>query len=89
MGDTQYGESLNVKGSYNESGVQDFSKPTVITTQESNADVTSLLMDVAANNKPVTIEGLTFINKIQTAEQECRQVRAEARLRLKCRLPWQ
>lgn len=63
MGDTQYGESLNVKGSYNESGVQDFSKPTVITTQESNSDVTSLLMDVAANNKPVTIEGLTFINK--------------------------
>lgn len=63
MGDTQYGESLNVKGSYNESGVQDFSKPTVITTQESNADVTSLLMDVVANNKPVTIEGLTFINK--------------------------
>lgn len=63
MGDTQYGESLNVKGSYNESGVQDFSKPTVITTQESNADVTSLLMDVATNNKPVTIEGLTFINK--------------------------
>ena len=63
MGDTQYGESLNVKGSYNESGVQDFSKSTVITTQESNADVTSLLMDVAANNKPVTIEGLTFINK--------------------------
>lgn len=63
MGDTQYGESLNVKGSYNESGVQDFSKPTVIITQESNADVTSLLMDVAANNKPVTIEGLTFINK--------------------------
>lgn len=63
MCDTQYGESLNVKGSYNESGVQDFSKPTVITTQESNADVTSLLMDVAANNKPVTIEGLTFINK--------------------------
>ena len=63
MGDTQYGESLNVKGSYNESGVQDFSKPTVITTQESNADVTSLLMDVAANDKPVTIEGLTFINK--------------------------
>lgn len=63
MGDTQYGESLNVKGSYNESGVQDFSKPTVITTQESNANVTSLLMDVAANNKPVTIEGLTFINK--------------------------
>lgn len=63
MGDTQYGESLNVKGSYNESGVQDFSKPTVITTQESNADVTSLLMDVAANNKSVTIEGLTFINK--------------------------
>lgn len=63
MGPTEYGESLNIKGSYNESGIQDFSQPTVITTQETNAAETSLLMDVAANNKPMFIEGLTFINK--------------------------
>lgn len=59
----EFGESLTIKGSYNESGVQDFSQPTVITTQETNAAETSLLMDVAANNKPMFIEGLTFINK--------------------------
>lgn len=63
MGPTKFGVSLNIKGSYNESGIQDFSQPTVITTQETNAAETSLLMDVAANNKPMFIEGLTFINK--------------------------
>lgn len=62
----EFGESLTVKGSYNESGVQDFSQPTIITTQESNANETVRLMDVEANNKPVTIEGLTFINKNTT-----------------------
>lgn len=62
----EFGESLTVKGSYNESGVQDFSQPTIITTQESNANETVSLMDVEANNKPVTIEGLTFINKNTT-----------------------
>lgn len=63
-----YGESLTIKGSYNESGVQDFSQPTIITTQESNANETKVLMDVAANDKPVTIEGLTFINKNTTTD---------------------
>ncbi len=57
------GRSLTIRGSYNESGVQDFSQPTVITTQENNASQTDILMQVSANNKPVTIEGLTFINK--------------------------
>ena len=63
---TDYGESLTIKGSYNESGVQDFSQPTIITTQESNANETVRLMAVAANDKNVTIEGLTFINKNAT-----------------------
>lgn len=58
-----YGTSLTIKGSYNESGIQDFSQPTVITTQESNVGSTELLMAVAAGKKPVDIEGLTFINK--------------------------
>lgn len=62
----EFGESLTVKGSYNESGVQDFSQPTVITTQDSNADETKILMAVATSDKPVTLEGLTFINKNQT-----------------------
>lgn len=66
MGNTEYGESLEVKGSYNESGVQDFSKPTIITTLASNADQTEILMAVAANKKPVSMEGLTFINKNAT-----------------------
>lgn len=62
----EFGESLTIKGSYNESGVQDFSQPTVITTQDGNADQTTTLMSVAANDKPVLIEGLTFINKNNT-----------------------
>ena len=62
----EFGESLTIKGSYNESGVQDFSQPTIITTQDGNADQTTTLMSVAANNKPVLIEGLTFINKNNT-----------------------
>lgn len=68
MGDSEHGTSLTVKGSYNESGVQDFSQPTIITTQESNADQTNILMAVAANNKPVSMEGLTFINKNATED---------------------
>lgn len=62
----EFGESLTIKGSYNESGVQDFSQPTIITTQDGNADQTTTLMSVAANDKPVLIEGLTFINKNNT-----------------------
>lgn len=61
LGTTAYGTSLTIKGSYNESGVQDFSQPTVITTQEGQA---SLLMDVTTpdDKKTVGMEGLSFIN---------------------------
>lgn len=61
---TEYGTSLTIKGSYNESGLQDFSQPTIITTQENKASSTGILMNLATTaGKPVNIEGLTFINK--------------------------
>lgn len=60
LGTTAYGTSLTIKGSYNESGVQDFSQPTVITTQDGQA---SLLMEVTTQaDKTVGMEGLSFIN---------------------------
>lgn len=61
LGTTDFGTSLTIKGSYNESGVQDFSQPTVITTQDGQA---SLLMDVTTpdDKKTVGMEGLSFIN---------------------------
>ncbi len=62
----QFGDSLEVRGSFNESGIQDFSQPTIITTQESNANSTNILMNVEANEKVVYMEGLTFINKNAT-----------------------
>lgn len=61
---TEYGTSLTIKGSFNESGLQDFSQPTIITTQENKASSTRILMNLATTaGKPVNIEGLTFINK--------------------------
>lgn len=61
---TEYGTSLTIKGSFNESGLQDFSQPTIITTQENKASSTGILMNLATTaGKPVNIEGLTFINK--------------------------
>lgn len=60
LGTTEYGTSLTIKGSYNESGVQDFSLPTVITTQDGQA---SQLMDITTQaGKTVSVEGLSFIN---------------------------
>ena len=60
LGTTDFGTSLTIKGSYNESGVQDFSQPTVITTQDGQA---SLLMEVTTQaKKTVSMEGLSFIN---------------------------
>lgn len=64
LSSTDFGTSLTIKGSYNESGLQDFSQPTIITTQENKASSTRILMNLATTaGKPVNIEGLTFINK--------------------------
>ena len=58
-----FGESLTVKGSFGDNGQQDFSQPTIITTMGSTEGAQKILMAIAANNTPVTIEGITFINK--------------------------
>ena len=64
LSSTDFGTSLTIKGSYNESGLQDFSQPTIITTQENKVNTTNILMDIATtDNKPVSIDGFTFINK--------------------------
>lgn len=57
------GKSLTVKGSFGDNGQQDFSQPTIITTMGSTEGAQKILMAIAANSKPVTIEGITFINK--------------------------
>lgn len=64
LSSTDFGTSLTIKGSYNESGLQDFSQPTIITTQENKVNTTNILMDIATTaDKPVSIDGFTFINK--------------------------
>lgn len=64
LSNSKYGTSLTIKGSYNESGLQDFSQPTIITTQENKASSTGILMNLATTaDKHVNIEGITFINK--------------------------
>ncbi len=66
--DNEFGKSLGIHGSFNASGVQDFSQPTIITTHNTNVSDTRILMDIDANNKSVTVEGLTFINHNTAAE---------------------
>lgn len=58
--DGMNGTSLTIKGSYNEAGVQDFSKPTVISSYPGVA--TERLINIATNNEPVFIEGIMFNN---------------------------
>lgn len=56
--DNTYVSALTVNGSYNESGIQDFGQPTVLTGSNGNNDVT--LLSVATNGKPENISGLSF-----------------------------
>lgn len=64
MNEDDENKSLTLKGSCTGSGeLQDFSKPTVIR----NDGATTTLMSVAANTKPVTFEGFTFINNSTTS----------------------
>ena len=58
-----YGTSLTIRGSYNASGVQDYANPTVITTHEQSVNSTDRLFNVQTSGKPVTMDGLSFINK--------------------------
>lgn len=52
-------ESLAVNGSYNESGIQDFSQPTVLKGAGEGSE-SEILLNVATNGKPVNISGLSF-----------------------------
>lgn len=64
---SELSKSLTLKGSCTGSGeLQDFSKPTVIR----NDGAPTTLMSVAANTKPVTFEGFTFINNNSTTSGE-------------------
>ena len=58
--DDTYGTSLDIKGSFNEAGQQDFSNPTVISSYSGLK--TDQLMNIETNGKPVFIEGITFNN---------------------------
>ncbi len=58
-----HGISLEIRGSFNDVGMQNFSQPTIITTHTSNVNDTETLLNVETNAKPVLIEGITFINK--------------------------
>lgn len=58
--DKTLGESLTIKGSFNEAGQQDFSNPTVISSYSGLA--TQRLMNITTNGEPVFIEGITFNN---------------------------
>lgn len=67
MSGSELSKSLTLKGSCTGSGeLQDFSKPTVIR----NDGAPTTLMSVAANTKPVTFEGFTFINNNSTKSGE-------------------
>ncbi len=62
MSDDERNVSLTLKGSCTGSGdQQDFSKQTVVRNSD-HVSGTTQLMNVNTNNKPVTIEGFTFIN---------------------------
>lgn len=58
--DKTLGESLTIKGSFNEAGQQDFSNPTLISSYSGLA--TQRLMNITTNGEPVFIEGITFSN---------------------------
>lgn len=58
--DNTHVTSLTVNGSYNESGIQDFGQPTVLTGSNGNNGVT--LLNVSTNGKPVSVSGLSFQN---------------------------
>ena len=67
-GDATYVNSLTIKGSFNEAGVQDFSNPTVFTSY--SGVETQRLMNIATNGKPVFIEGIMFNNLSEDSQEE-------------------
>ena len=66
--DKTLGESLTIKGSFNEAGQQDFSNPTVISSYSGLA--TQRLMNITTNGEPVFIEGIMFNNLSEDSQGE-------------------
>lgn len=57
-----YAQSVTVKGAYTDAGLQDFSQPTVIKVAPDTQGDVKVLLNISTSDKPVTIEGFTFIN---------------------------
>lgn len=66
--DKTLGDSLTIKGSFNEAGQQDFSNPTVISSYSGLA--TQRLMNITTNGEPVFIEGITFYNPTEGPQEK-------------------
>ena len=66
--DKTLGESLTIKGSFNEAGQQDFSNPTVISSYSGLA--TQRLMNITTNGEPVFIEGITFYYPTEDSQEK-------------------
>ena len=70
-GPQSYAETLSIRGSYNEQGVQDFSQPTVIEPFPGTEDETQTLLDINALAREVYVEGILFHNTNPAVGSNC------------------
>ena len=70
-GTQSYAETLSIRGSYNEQGVQDFSQPTVIEPFPGTEDETQTLLDINALAREVYVEGILFHNTNTSEGSNC------------------
>ena len=70
-GPQSYAETLSIRGSYNEQGVQDFSQPTVIEPFPGTEDETQTLLDINALAREVYVEGILFHNTNTSEGSNC------------------
>ena len=70
-GTQSYAETLSIRGSYNEQGVQDFSQPTVIEPFPGTEDETQTLLDINALAREVYVEGILFHNTNPAVGSNC------------------
>ena len=70
-GTQSYAETLSIRGSYNEQGVQDFSQPTVIEPFPGTEDETQTLLDINALAREVYVEGILFHNTNTSESSNC------------------
>ena len=70
-GTQSYAETLSIRGSYNEQGVQDFSQPTVIEPFPGTEEETQTLLDINALAREVYVEGILFHNTNPAVGSNC------------------